>query len=280
MRNYAFFGEESMTNLDKDAWSLLVVKALAVGLPSCWPGREYRVSGNGASTHLRYLEVFQKSDLLTSIIVTLSSLNRHATAVLPEVEKKTLKQIARCVQVHSRIELWRKDEDAIDNIQTTSRPTQDFSSMGAGAKCDPTQIQIGDISDTIYDPLASFCVDSSIPVVKLLPLSEEEFQKGSVKERSACDNFHVRTSPVFGPLPSIFDEDDIALIFEDIYRGCSLPPPHDVPTRLTWVRWDPARPLYLKNYLASATTPKELWDSAVQHIVDRRAAERRWCLDW
>jgi hypothetical protein len=49
--------------------------------------------------------------------VTLSSLNRHATAVLNDVGTpkvtciaKTLKQIAKWVQVDSRIELWRKDE--------------------------------------------------------------------------------------------------------------------------------------------------------------------------
>jgi tRNA threonylcarbamoyladenosine dehydratase len=93
--------------------------------------------------------------------------------------------------------------------------------MGAGAKCDPTQIQITDISNTIYDPLARSVrlrlrllgVNSGIPVVystevpgdvKLLPLSEEEFQKGSVKELSAFDDFRVRILPVLGPLPSIF----------------------------------------------------------------------------
>ena len=98
---------------------------------------------------------------------------------------------------------------------------QVFSSMGAGAKCDPTQIQISDISNTIYDPLArsvrqrlrSLGVNSGIPVVystevpgdvKLLPLSEEELQKGSVKELSAFDDFRVRILPVLGPLPSIF----------------------------------------------------------------------------
>ena len=93
--------------------------------------------------------------------------------------------------------------------------------MGAGAKCDPTQIQISDISNTIYDPLARSVrrrlrllgVSSGIPVVystevpgdvRLLPLPDEEFQKGSVKELSAFDDFRVRILPVLGPLPSIF----------------------------------------------------------------------------
>ena len=95
------------------------------------------------------------------------------------------------------------------------------------------------------------------------------------------------------------DEDDIALIFEDIYRGRSLLPPHDVPTRPTLVRWDPARPLCLENCVvfdqpdaekhvkacwhedgSQATLPKELWSEDIQHLVDRRAAEARRCRDW
>ena len=130
--------------------------------------------------------------------------------------------------------------DAIDNIQTKvdllkychdhnikvrhhrrrnlcNPNLQVFSSMGAGAKCDPTRIQISDISDTLYDPLArsvrrrlrSLGVSSGIPVVystevpgdvKLLPLPEEEFQKGNVKELGTFDDFRVRILPVFGTL--------------------------------------------------------------------------------
>ena len=87
--------------------------------------------------------------------------------------------------------------------------------MGAGAKCDPTRIQISDISDTIYDPLARSVrrrlrlqgVSSGIPVVystevpgdvRLLPLPEEEFQKGNVKELGVLDDFRVRILPVLG----------------------------------------------------------------------------------
>jgi len=93
--------------------------------------------------------------------------------------------------------------------------------MGAGAKSDPTRIQISDISFTIYDPLARavrrrlrLCgVESGIPVVystevpgdiKLLPLPEDEFQKGPVKELGVFDDFRVRILPVLGPLPAIF----------------------------------------------------------------------------
>jgi len=94
-------------------------------------------------------------------------------------------------------------------------PLQVFSSMGAGAKADPTRIQISDISYTMYDPLARSVrrrlrlqgVSSGIPVVystevpgdvKLLPLPEEEFQKGDVNELGVFDDFRVRILPVLG----------------------------------------------------------------------------------
>lgn len=96
---------------------------------------------------------------------------------------------------------------------------QVFSSMGSGAKCDPTRVQISDISYTMYDPLARAVrrrlrlegVSSGIPVVystevpgdvKLLPLPEEEFKKGNVKELGVFDDFRVRILPVLGKLHS------------------------------------------------------------------------------
>ncbi|THH00288.1 hypothetical protein EW026_g2203 [Hermanssonia centrifuga] len=73
----------------------------------------------------------------------------------------------------------------------------------------------------MYDPLARSVrrrlrlqgVSSGIPVVystevpgdvKLLPLPQEEFEKGDVKELGVFDDFRVRILPVLGPLPSIF----------------------------------------------------------------------------
>jgi len=95
--------------------------------------------------------------------------------------------------------------------------------MGAGAKCDPTRIQINDISNTVYDPLARSVrrrlrlegIASGIPVVystevpgdvKLLPLPDEEFTKGNVKELNAFDDFRVRILPVLGSWMSISPE--------------------------------------------------------------------------
>ena len=98
---------------------------------------------------------------------------------------------------------------------SSPRAAQVFSSMGSGAKCDPTRIQISDISYTMYDPLARAVrrrlrlagVASGIPVVystevpgevRLLPLPEDEFRKGNVKELGAFDDFRVRILPVLG----------------------------------------------------------------------------------
>ncbi|KAK0205194.1 hypothetical protein DFS33DRAFT_1427916 [Desarmillaria ectypa] len=249
-RNYAFFGDEGMAKVRSGS-----VAVIGCGGVGSWAAVMLVRSG------------VSKIRLVDFDYVTLSSLNRHATATvsdvgMPKVKciEKVLKQISRWVEVDSRIEIWRKEEgsmllegvdwviDAIDNIttkvdllkycydnnikvlgpfspsnvgQSDNATLQVFSSMGAGAKCDPTRVQISDISYTIYDPLARSVrrrlrligVSSGIPVVystevpsdvKLLPLPEEEFQKGAVKELGVFDDFRVRILPVLGPLPSIF----------------------------------------------------------------------------
>jgi tRNA A37 threonylcarbamoyladenosine dehydratase len=79
------------------------------------------------------------------------------------------------VSITPHISLWRSEPsghallsgadwvlDCIDNITTKSdllahchkNSIPVFSSMGAGAKCDPTRVQIADISMTSEDPLA------------------------------------------------------------------------------------------------------------------------------
>ena len=87
--------------------------------------------------------------------------------------------------------------------------------MGSGCKSDPTRVQIGDISETTEDPLSRSTrrglrakgIEKGIQVVfssekpsntRLLPLPEEEFQKGNVDELSALQNFRVRILPVVG----------------------------------------------------------------------------------
>lgn len=82
-------------------------------------------------------------------------------------------------------------------------------------------LTISDVSMTYEDPLARSVrtklrkngITGGIPVVystevpgevKLMPLPEDEFKKGSVKELGAFDDFRVRILPVLGPLPAIF----------------------------------------------------------------------------
>ncbi|KAI6145194.1 hypothetical protein BKA82DRAFT_4170846 [Pisolithus tinctorius] len=250
-RNYAFLGEEGMAGVR--GGSVVIVGCGGVG---SWAAVMLVRSG------------VSKIRLVDFDYVTLSSLNRHATATLADVGtpkvaciERTLRRISRWVNVDSRIEIWRKEDggrllegadwvvDAIDNITTKvdllkychDHNIRVFSSMGAGAKCDPTRIQISDISYTIYDPLARAVrrrlrlegVTSGIPVVystevpgdvKLLPLPEEEFEKGNVKELNAFDDFRVRILPVLGPLPSMFGLHIASYIICDLAKKPILNP--------------------------------------------------------
>ncbi|KAJ6471400.1 ubiquitin-protein ligase molybdopterin-converting factor [Mycena sanguinolenta] len=251
-RNYAFFGEEAMAKVRKGR--VVVVGCGGVG---SWAAVMLVRSG---INHIR---------LIDFDYVTLSSLNRHATASLADVGTpkvrcvgRALKQMARWVEVEEKVEVWRGESDggtgaallegadwvidAIDNIQTKvdllvcclERGIKVFSSMGAGAKSDPTRIQIADLADTIYDPLARAVrtrlrkrlIDSAkgkgedkakdintggalgipvvysteVPEVALLPLPEDEFAKGPTHELGVLDEWRVRILPVLGPLPAIF----------------------------------------------------------------------------
>lgn len=121
--------------------------------------------------------------------------------------------------------------DAIDNIDSKvallhycyKHKLKVISSMGAGCKSDPSRMLIGDISTTTDDPLSkstrrrlrALGVKEGIPVIfsterpgpgkaQLLPLSEEEWDKGSVSELSVLPDFRVRILPVLGTMPAIF----------------------------------------------------------------------------
>ncbi|KAI0249303.1 hypothetical protein BJV78DRAFT_1129765 [Lactifluus subvellereus] len=242
-RNYAFLGEEGVARVRRA--SVVIVGCGGVG---SWTAVMLARSG---VARLR---------LVDFDYVTLSSLNRHATAALADVGTpkvqcvaRALRAIAPFVQVDPRVELWRGGADgaellegadwvidAIDNIGTkvellahcVRHDIKVFSSMGAGAKSDPTRIQIADLSATHYDPLAravrqrlrarsstspspaSSAREYSIPVVyssevpsddvTLLPLADSELAKGSVDELAPLADFRVRILPVLGPLPALF----------------------------------------------------------------------------
>jgi hypothetical protein len=95
--------------------------------------------------------------------------------------------------------------------------------MGAGCKSDPTRIQVGDISTSVEDPLSKSTrrrlrglgVKDGIPVVfstekpgegkaELLPITDEEFEKGNVDKLGVLPEFRVRILPVLGTMPALF----------------------------------------------------------------------------
>lgn len=121
--------------------------------------------------------------------------------------------------------------DAIDNIDTKvhllkychDHKIPVISSMGAGCKSDPTKIMVGDIGTSTCDGLSRATrrrlklqgVTHGIPVVystetpgegkaELLPLPDEEFQKGTVGDLGVLPDFRVRILPVLGTLPAMF----------------------------------------------------------------------------
>ncbi|KYK58944.1 ThiF domain protein [Drechmeria coniospora] len=121
--------------------------------------------------------------------------------------------------------------DAIDNIETKvellkychDHELPVISAMGAGCKSDPTRIIVGDIGASKDDRLSRATrrrlkllgITSGIPAVysteqsgegkaELLPLADEEFQRGSVGDLGVMPNFRVRILPVLGTMPAIF----------------------------------------------------------------------------
>ncbi|KAJ8517167.1 hypothetical protein ONZ45_g5617 [Pleurotus djamor] len=385
-RNYAFFGEEGMAKIR--GGSVAIVGCGGVG---SWAAVMLVRSG---ISKIRLIDFDQVtlSSLNRHAAATLNDVGTPKVLCL----ERTLRQIAKWAEIDCRVDIWRKEEggallegvdwviDAIDNITTKvdllkychDHNLKVFSSMGASAKSDPTRIQISDISYTIYDPLARSVrrrlrllgVTSGIPVVystevpgdvKLLPLPEEEFEKGPVKELGVFDDFRVRILPVIGPLPSIFglniatyilcelagkpilnplaiknrrklydrllrdllhreskmtgqtinklpiDEDDVGLIFEDVYQGRSAIPPHLVPSRPVLTRWDVSQPLTPENcvvldyndaekhlnacFVKNSDTvtpvhPRDIWGEEVNELVQKRSKEvsrqRAWAYSY
>ncbi|GAN08987.1 ubiquitin--protein ligase molybdopterin-converting factor [Mucor ambiguus] len=229
-KNTAFLGQKGADKV-RDAF-VIVVGAGGVG---SWAALMLMRSG---VKRIRIIDFDQ---------VTLSSLNRHAVATLEDVGtpkvrciKTHFKQIAPFVEVEDCIDLLNAENvdellsgnpdyviDAIDNINTKidlikychDKKLPVISSMGAGAKADPSRIQIADISETFEDPLArsvrqrlkKLGILNGVPVaystekphhVKLLPLEEEKIEDRD--EFSALPDFRARILPVLGTIPSMF----------------------------------------------------------------------------
>ncbi|KAM0791713.1 hypothetical protein ACM66B_003982 [Microbotryomycetes sp. NB124-2] len=246
-RNYAFFGPQKMKTI-RDSF------VIVVGLGGV---------GSATATMLVRSGV-KKIRLIDFDQVSLSSLNRHSVATLAQVGTPKVTacadyyaQIAPWVQVDARVALFSEEDadellsgnpdyvvDAIDNIDTKvdliahchKNGIKVFSSFGAGAKSDPSTIQISDISCTFEDPLARVVrrklklkgITHGVPVVYstekprkdigLLPLPQEEFEKGKVDELSAIANFRVRILPVLGPLPAMFGNAAATYVLLDLCK--------------------------------------------------------------
>lgn len=182
--------------------------------------------------------------------VTLSSLNRHAVATredvgLPKsiVLAKHIKTFAPWCQVDARVSMFEGSAaedllegnpdyvlDCIDDIQTKiellkyccNKSIRVLSSMGAGAKADPTRIQIVQVEDIVEDPLASrirwdltkdegeqkikkveAIFSSEKPHMKLLDL-ELDNDTDKPTDFGTVPNFRVRVIPVLGTMPAMF----------------------------------------------------------------------------
>ncbi|KAK0944778.1 hypothetical protein LTR29_003791 [Friedmanniomyces endolithicus] len=164
-------------------------------------------------------------------------LQKRLEQVVPWTQFECLNQLFGEKTAASQLGPWADGQkpdyiiDAIDNIDSKvalllychRNGIRVVSSMGAGCKSDPTRVFLWDISASAEDPLSRATrrklrlqgVKDGIPVVfssekpgpgkaELLPLSEEEFNKGSVNELGVLPDFRVRILPVLGTMPAVF----------------------------------------------------------------------------
>lgn len=99
-RNYAFFGDDAMARI-RDS------RVVVVGCGGVGSYAAMMLARSGVS----------KIRLVDFDYVTLSSLNRHATAVLADVGtpkvhcvRRLINEVAKWVDVDARVDIWRKDE--------------------------------------------------------------------------------------------------------------------------------------------------------------------------
>jgi len=164
---------------------------------------------------------------------------KRLQAVVPWVHWECFNEIWKAESAEKLLGPWSTSDgrqpdyviDAIDNIDSKvdllsychSHSLKVISSMGAGCKSDPTRVCVGDISASTEDPLSrvtrrrlrTLGIAEGIPVIystekpgpgkaELLPLPEEEFQKGQVNELSVLPDFRARILPVLGTMPAVF----------------------------------------------------------------------------
>ena len=183
---------------------------------------------------------------------------KRLQAVVPWAEWEYFNEVWRVEAAEKLLAPWGKGRgrkpdyvvDAIDNIDSKvalldhcyKNDIKVVSSMGAGCKSDPTRLFVGDISASVEDPLSRVTrrklraagISEGIPVVfstekpgpgkaQLLPLPEEEFQRGHVNELSVLPDFRARILPVLGTMPAIFGYTVANFVVMEITRY-----PHEV----------------------------------------------------
>lgn len=246
-RNYAFLGEEGMQKI-RDEF-VVVVGAGGVGSWVCTMLIRSGISkiriidfDQVSLSSLNRHAVATLEDVGTSKVECLKS---RLLKIAPWAKIEAINQLWHLPQAEELLLQGGPTfvVDCIDNIDTkvdllTFAKEHDLkiiSSMGAACKSDPTRINIGDISTTEEDQLARAVrrrlkkrgITSDIPVVfsaekpdpnkaQLLPLPEDEFQKGKVDELSALKDFRVRILPVLGTMPAMFGLTIVSYILTSI----------------------------------------------------------------
>lgn len=241
-RIHSFFGDASFTMIQSSC-------VIVVGLGGVGSHAAMMLVRSGVK-HLRLID-FDR--------VTLSSLNRHSMATLDDVGKskaavmrERLLEVAPWCHIEAVEQMFKGSEaetlldsssllsasskssktfvlDCIDDVNTKAEliaycqnnQLSILTSMGAGAKADPTRMRIASLSECINDPLASkikwklrkhkinpenvlsvFSIEK--PNVELLPLDEE--QSSNPQDYGTVDYLRLRVIPVLGTSPAIFGQ--------------------------------------------------------------------------
>lgn len=235
-RNYAFLGEEGMEKLKQQYF--IVVGAGGVG---SWVVTMLVRSGAQRIKVIDFDQVSLSSlnrhscaNLYDVGVSKVDVLKQHLKKIAPWCKIETCNELWNLENAERLIFGDGRPTfviDCIDNLDTKvdllefafNRDIPVIASMGAATKSDPTRINVGDLTMTEEDPLARTVrrrlklrgITKGIPAVfsaekpdprkaKLLPLPEEEFQKGNVDQLSALKDFRVRILPVLGTMPGVF----------------------------------------------------------------------------
>ncbi|EGS23003.1 uncharacterized protein CTHT_0014830 [Thermochaetoides thermophila DSM 1495] len=240
-RNRVFLGDEGLVKL-RNAF-VIVVGCGGVGSHACAALARSGVSKirliDFDQVTLSSLNRHAVATLADVGLPKVQCLQRRLIAITPWVKFDLRLQKFDASVAVDLLEGWKGDPaqkpdfviDAIDNIDSKvellkfchDNGLPVISSMGAGTKSDPTRVMVGDISASFEDALSRATrrklklkgVTSGIPVVystekmgpgkaALLPLPEEEFQKGAVSDLSVLPDFRVRILPVLGTMPAVF----------------------------------------------------------------------------